>query len=84
MLTMRNLLLHLLPVALMSLPVTMAMAGEKSKDVEKGFTKLFNGKDLTGWKNAENGKFEVVDGLIRVSGPQRPVVLVPIFVVITR
>ena len=28
----------------------MAAAGEKSKDVEKGFTKLFNGKDLSGWK----------------------------------
>jgi hypothetical protein len=73
MLTMRNLLLHLIPVALMSLSVaqlSVATAGEKSKDVEKGFTKLFNGKDLTGWKIAENGKFEVVEGMIRVSGPR--------------
>lgn len=57
-----------LPVALLA--CTVSLAGEKAKESEEGFTKLFNGKDLTGWKIAENGKFEVVDGTIRVSGPR--------------
>jgi hypothetical protein len=57
-----------LPVALLA--CTVSLAGEKANESEEGFTKLFNGKDLTGWKIAENGKFEVVDGTIRVSGPR--------------
>lgn len=40
---------------------------EKSK---AGWTTLFNGKDLTGWKISENGKFKVEDGEIVVSGPR--------------
>lgn len=35
-----------------------------------GFTQLFNGKDLTGWKThpADNANWEVVDGVIKGSG----------------
>lgn len=35
---------------------------------DEGWISLFNGKDLSGWKNAEDGKFEVVDGVLKVSG----------------
>jgi hypothetical protein len=38
---------------------------------EKGFTSLFNGKDLTGWKVSENpGTFTVQDGAIVAHGPR--------------
>lgn len=36
--------------------------------LEDGWISLFNGKDLTGWKKNEDGKFEVIDGAIKVSG----------------
>ena len=36
--------------------------------LEEGWISLFNGKDLTGWKKNEDGKFEVIDGAIKVSG----------------
>jgi hypothetical protein len=38
---------------------------------EKGWTSLFNGKDLTGWKVNENtGTFSVKDGAIVANGPR--------------
>ncbi len=38
---------------------------------EKGFTALFNGKDLTGWKPSENvDTFSVKDGAIVAHGPR--------------
>jgi hypothetical protein len=43
--------------------LTQAFAAE-----EEGWVKLFNGKDLTGWKASENGKFTVEDGCIVVRG----------------
>ena len=33
-----------------------------------GWTPLFNGKDLTGWRASENGDFRVEDGAIVVRG----------------
>ena len=36
--------------------------------LEEGWISLFNGKDLAGWKNAENGQFTVEDGKIKVTG----------------
>ena len=42
-------------------------AQEPNKDGE-GWVSLFNGKDLTGWKNAEKGLFVVEDGMIKVTG----------------
>lgn len=44
-----------------------SVAEDKPK-TEDGWISLFNGKDLTGWKKNEDGKFEVVDGAIKVSG----------------
>ncbi len=45
--------------------------GDKQKDREKrGWTPLFNGKDLTGWKPEGNAVWKVEDGLlIGVQGP---------------
>lgn len=37
---------------------------------EAGFISLFNGKNLDGWKIAENGQFKVENGEIVVSGPR--------------
>ena len=42
---------------------------EAAKPDAEGFYQLFNGKDLTGWKAAENPKtFKVEDGLLVVHG----------------
>ncbi|QDV53352.1 3-keto-disaccharide hydrolase [Gimesia fumaroli] len=43
-------------------------SGEKSTETEEGFISLFNGKDLTGWRIAEDGPWEVKDGMIVVTG----------------
>src|SRR5438874_7093777 len=38
---------------------------------EEGFTSLFNGKDLSGWKVSENQQtFTVQDGMIVAHGPR--------------
>lgn len=47
---------------------TMATIGTAAADDGPGWISLFNGKDLSGWKAAGQGAFEVVDGAIRVSG----------------
>jgi hypothetical protein len=46
-----------------------ADAGEKdgTKPPPQGFTSLFNGKDLTGWKDAGTG-WKVENGLIHYDG----------------
>lgn len=44
-----------------------AQAGEKD---EQGWISLFNGKDLSGWKVSENGKWKVEDGKIVANGPR--------------
>lgn len=47
----------------------VAMIGLQAADKDgEGWISLFNGKDLSGWKKNEDGKFEVVDGTIKVSG----------------
>ena len=40
---------------------------EKSKD---GWIQLFNGKDLTGWRISDNGKWKVEEGEIVANGPR--------------
>ena len=60
-------------VLLLAIPVARAAPPEADTSADStapGYVELFNGKDLSGWKIAENGKFEIVDGLIRVSGPR--------------
>jgi hypothetical protein len=56
-------------VVLASLCAFLAAAAGK---VEKGFTPLFNGKDLTGWTKAKEneGTFVVKDGAIVANGPR--------------
>jgi hypothetical protein len=41
---------------------------KKAEESKEGWIPLFNGKDLTGWKISEDGKFKVEEGLIVVSG----------------
>jgi hypothetical protein len=51
----------LLPLALiLALPLVSLAVADKDKDnvAPEGFTALFNGKDLTGWKVNEGGKME--------------------------
>ena len=52
-------------VILVTVSVTW-ISGEEKKD--DGYVSLFNGKDLTGWKASENGKFTVEDECIVVRG----------------
>jgi hypothetical protein len=44
----------------------LAMSGKAADDSLQGFTSLFNGKDLSGWKvpKGDNGHWKVVDGVI--------------------
>jgi Domain of Unknown Function (DUF1080) len=48
------------------LPLTFAIAALASTAAQDGFTLLFNGRDLTGWKvpAGDNGHWKVVDGVI--------------------
>jgi hypothetical protein len=58
-------------VSLLSLAAQSRLAGDK--DVPAGFTPLFNGKDLTGWKT-HGGTVDawgVKDGLLYVAKPAR-------------
>src|SRR5262245_7911030 len=49
---------------------TMALQQGKAPAVESGFTSLFNGTDLTGWKiSGSPQSFTVTDGAIVASGP---------------
>jgi len=50
--------------------LVLAAAAQASTPVEPGFTSLFNGTDLTGWKIAGEPKsFAISDGAIVASGP---------------
>ena len=63
----RWLLPALLAVALLAL--SEGRAGEDFK-AEAGYTSLFNGKDLTGWRASENKEtFKVEGGAIVTKGP---------------
>jgi hypothetical protein len=53
---MRRLLLALALVLV--LPFAVAVCADKDNTPPEGFTALFNGKDLTGWKVNEGGKME--------------------------
>jgi hypothetical protein len=62
----------LLPLLLAGSLLTDARAGEKdsgAKEPPPGFVKLFNGKDLAGWKDADKQTAWIVqDGLIHYTG----------------
>ena len=53
---MRRLMLALALV--LALPLALAVCADKDSTPPEGFTALFNGKDLTGWKVNEGGKME--------------------------
>jgi Domain of Unknown Function (DUF1080) len=56
---------------LLALPLGLAGAEEKKEGPPEGFTALFNGKDLTGWKVTPGAKMEVwgaENGLLYVNG----------------
>ena len=58
--------LHRLLSALLVLSVLPAIAAED------GFTSLFDGKTMTGWRNAYDwGKIEVVNGEIHLTGEKK-------------
>lgn len=67
---MRACLVALSCVAASSLFAASSVRAADGPTKEEGFVELFNGKDLTGWRNAENGKFRVEDGKLVVSGPR--------------
>ena len=46
-----------------ALLATMALANAQEQKAEEGFTSLFNGKDLTGWKYGKRGNGEHKDGV---------------------
>lgn len=54
-------------VAIACCSVGVVQADDKATD-EDGWVELFNGKDLTGWRFNENGKWKVEDGKIVVNG----------------
>ena len=67
-------------VSAAALALVLAMPAarpEAQGAVPAGFTSLFNGKDLTGWKipEGDGGHWKVVDGVIEfLSGETRPIV----------
>jgi hypothetical protein len=48
--------------------VATADDAKGAKEPPPGFTALFNGKDLTGWKEAKNSPWKVEKGLIHYTG----------------
>jgi len=62
---MKNMILLAVIVALLAIGPALASTGGED---EKGFVSLFNGKDLTGWKISDNGKWRVDDGRIVANG----------------
>lgn len=56
-------------IAALSLTAAFPSARQAAPQAEAGFTSLFNGRDLTGWKVAgAEAAFSVVDGAIQANG----------------
>ncbi|MFK7776503.1 MAG: DUF1080 domain-containing protein [Gimesia sp.] len=55
-------------ILISSLLGSSVYSDEKNTETEEGWVELFNGKDLTGWRIAEGGPWEVKDGTIVVTG----------------
>ena len=53
-------------VIFLAWPALACLAEFSADDSLQGFTSLFNGKDLSGWKvpEGDNGHWKVVDGVI--------------------
>ena len=63
---MKKIKLFLLGCLTMFLSIAVACAQDKNIYEEMGFTSLFNGEDLSGWKvpDGDNGHWSVIDGVI--------------------
>jgi hypothetical protein len=63
---MKRNLLFLIAGLILSTALYPVLAQEKCIFEEAGYTSLFNGKDLTGWKipEGDNGHWSVIDGVI--------------------
>jgi hypothetical protein len=63
---MKNLNVSLLAAIILFAVTGNSIAQDHNIYEESGFTKLFNGKDLTGWKTpkGDNGHWSVIDGVI--------------------
>ncbi len=64
------------PLSLLAEDEKDAVSQEYDRDIKKaeeskdGWIKLFNGKDLAGWRISEDGKWKVEDGEIVANGPR--------------
>jgi Domain of Unknown Function (DUF1080) len=69
---MNNLYCLCSPIVLVCAIFASASKADDNRPDADGWFKLFNGKDLTGWKVSEDNPdtFQVVDGKIVVHGPQ--------------
>lgn len=68
---MRSLFVTASILAALSISPALADHHEKPVADKDGWTELFNGKDLKGWRIAENpDTFQVRDGLLIVKGPR--------------
>lgn len=54
--------------ALLAVPAAIAQRNNRPKDLAPQWESLFNGKDLTGWKNVGHEKWVVEDGVIHGQG----------------
>lgn len=74
--TMKKMIMVMIALVVMGLMAESATAKPEINKLtrtekKEGFKLLFNGKDLEGWKGAENpGSFTVVDGVLIVKGPR--------------
>jgi hypothetical protein len=66
----RHLLSFIALLAVLAFATVPVVAEDKKEDTEK-WTQLFNGKDLTGWKQHKSGKatWTVKDGVLIATGP---------------
>jgi hypothetical protein len=54
--------------ALLFVPAALAQRSDRPKDLSPQWESLFNGKDLTGWRNVGSEKWVVEDGVIHGQG----------------
>jgi hypothetical protein len=68
----RSIALSFLAALLLEMPLSLHVSPVNAADADKGFTAIFNGKDLTGWEG-EPGWWSVEDGAITgKTTPEKP------------
>ena len=63
-----NMLTRFAPLVIAGVVLSSATAFVQTGKTEPGFTQLFNGKDWTGWKVANEASFRIEDGAIVANG----------------